>query len=198
MSINIRKDNKPSYECMIMAENCLSLAVRAKENWERDHHCTTGIVFVAFAVEAMFEFFHKQLDPHYKDSLSRKDLQRMVLNKCGISLNFRGTPDFQNINKCFLIRDGLAHGKFYQSDFVLDEGSGNEMEDTLKILDFKSEQFTNFSVEMLRDFIDAAKRIDYYIIDNGVPLNQRDLEAQLRIPLASAFATTGMSQWFYG
>lgn len=48
----VRKENKPSYECMITAETCLGLAGLATEEWEREHHYRTGIIFTAFAIEA--------------------------------------------------------------------------------------------------------------------------------------------------
>ncbi|EMU6986080.1 hypothetical protein WN818_003922, partial [Shigella flexneri] len=48
----VSKENKPSYECMNTAETCLGLAGMASEDWQREHHCRTGIIFTAFAIEA--------------------------------------------------------------------------------------------------------------------------------------------------
>ncbi|WP_371358136.1 hypothetical protein LPA81_23710 (plasmid) [Salmonella enterica subsp. enterica] len=59
--INVRKQNKPSYECMMNAETALALCKRASENEFKEYHCSTGLVFLAFAVEAMFIFIGGRL-----------------------------------------------------------------------------------------------------------------------------------------
>ncbi|MGI5599473.1 hypothetical protein [Escherichia coli] len=77
--INVRKQNKPSYECMMNAETALALCKRASENEFKEYHCSTGLVFLAFAVEAMFIFYRRQVDPTYdkkKDKTCRKDFHK--------------------------------------------------------------------------------------------------------------------------
>lgn len=73
----VSKENKPSYECMNTAETCLGLAGMASEDWQREHHCRTGIIFTAFAIEAMFIFYRKQVDPGY-DKTQKDNAQEYV------------------------------------------------------------------------------------------------------------------------
>ncbi|EPY6570773.1 hypothetical protein ACOEI2_003880 [Shigella flexneri] len=75
----VSKENKPSYECMNTAETCLGLAGMASEDWQREHHCRTGIIFTAFAIEAMFIFYRKQVDPGYDKTQKecRKSAERV-------------------------------------------------------------------------------------------------------------------------
>ncbi|WP_409075726.1 hypothetical protein ACF2G4_06605 [Pantoea sp. C3] len=94
MKINISKENKPSYECMVIAETSQELALRAEEGWEKKHHCYTGFIFLTFAVEAMFIFYRKQADPSYvkKDKLARPEFHKEPLKLCSMP-NITGQRD---------------------------------------------------------------------------------------------------------
>ncbi|MDI1046727.1 hypothetical protein NEM03_19945 [Escherichia coli] len=193
----VLKENKPSYECMIIAENCLALASRATEDWERDHHCRTGIIFTAFAIEAMFIFYRKQVDPNYNkwQKEDRKTMHKSTLTKCGFN-NFMGTQPYQVVKKCLEVRDEIAHGDYYESSFNFSaEHSENHDDVARDVLAVSSEQFRDLTIERLREFIEMAKHIDEKISDNGFILSESDLPKEHRKRLMLAFGVSGLSMW---
>lgn len=198
MKIKIRKENKPSYECMMIAETSQELALLAEEDWEKKHHCYTGLIFLAFAVEAMFIFYRKQVDPQYvkKDNRTERAVfHKETLRLCSMP-NIRGHRDYQIVRECFLIRDSIAHGDTYESSFehsLPHAPCGDELiRDVLRV---HSEQFRTITYERLVKGIEAAKRIDGLICDQGYPLNQKDYDCELRTHLKPAFGVTGISMW---
>lgn len=195
--IKVLKENKPSYECMIIAENCLALASRATEDWERDHHCRTGIIFTAFAIEAMFIFYRKQVDSSY-NKLKKEDRRTMhknTLTKCGFN-NFMGTRPYQVVKECLDVRDAIAHGDAYESSFNFSAEHLENHNDVVRdVLAVSSEQFRDLTIERLRKYIEAAKHIDDDISDNGFILSEIDLPKEHRKKLMLAFGVSGISMW---
>ena len=117
--INVRKQNKPSYECMMNAETALTLCKLTSEKGLKEYHCSTGLVFLAFAVEALFIFYRRQVDPTYdkkNDKTCRRDFHKKTLKMCGID-GLMGLNDYQIIRKCLILRDEIAHGDFFESSF---------------------------------------------------------------------------------
>jgi hypothetical protein len=198
MKINIRKENKPSYECMIIAETSQELALRAEDDWERKHHCYTGLIFLVFAVEAMFIFYRKQVDPQYvtkDDRTKRTEFHKETLRLCSMP-NIRGDRDYQIVRECFSIRDSIAHGDAYESSFehsLPHAKIGDEL--TREVLGVHSEQFRAITYDALVKGIEAAKRIDALICDQGYPLSQKDYDDEYRTPLMPAFGVSGVSTW---
>ena len=198
MKINISKENKPSYECMIIAEAALEFALRAEEDWEKKHHYYTGFIFLAFAVEAMFIFYRKQVDLSFdkeNDRTCRKKLHKETVSLCGIN-NFMGLKDYQTVKNCLEIRDAIAHGDFYESSFIhQSKAHSNDGSLTREVLAIHSAQFRVISEDVLRQGIDATKRIDSYIYENGFKQSERDVEKSMRSHLAPAFGS-GRSSWY--
>jgi len=198
MKITISKENKPSYECMTIAETSQELALRAEEDWEKKHHCYTGFIFLAFAVEAMFIFYRKQVDPQYdtrKDKTRRGDFHKETLRLCSLP-NIRGGKHYQIIRECLRIRDSIAHGDAYESSFehsLTQAKSGDEL--TREVLGVHSEQFRAITYEALVKGIEAAKSLDALICDQGYPLDQKDYDVEFRTHLMLAFGVTGLSRW---
>ncbi|WP_336983639.1 MULTISPECIES: hypothetical protein [unclassified Cedecea] len=193
----VSKENKPSYECMHTAETCLGLAGMATEDWQRDHHCRTGIIFTAFAIEAMFIFYRKQVDPSYnkKQKECRKTMHKNTLMLCGIN-NYMGTKQYQLIKECLDVRDAIAHGDSYTSEFnFLAEHSDNQDDIVRSVLAVNSEQFRGLTVERLRTYIEMANQIDYEIYDKGYRPSDIDLPADERNTLMLAFGVSGVSMW---
>ncbi|MCM7491579.1 hypothetical protein UXO14_13975 [Enterobacter hormaechei] len=193
--INVRKQNKPSYECMLNAELALALCKQAKDSF-KEYHCTTGFVFLAFAIEAMFIFYRRQVDSSYnkKDRTSRKDFHKTTMKLCGIN-NLLGSRDYQIIEKCLKARDSIAHGDFFESDF---EYSPTTVDDhdmhVREIVSQSSEQFRNITLKMLEEGIDAAKRIDDLISDNGYKVDEH-IDREFMPKLQPAFGVSGLSVW---
>ena len=182
---------------MIIAETSQELALRAEEDWEKKHHCYTGFIFLTFAVEAMFIFYRKQVDPSYvkKDKLSRFDFHKETLKLCGMP-NITGQRDYQLLRNCFIVRDSIAHGDAYESSFehsLPHTKSGDEL--TREVLGVHSEQFRAITHDALAKGIKAAKSIDALICDQGYPLSQEDRDVEFRTHLMQAFGVTGLSTW---
>ncbi|EJH5705052.1 hypothetical protein NGI02_07750 [Escherichia fergusonii] len=193
----VSKENKPSYECMNTAETCLGLAGMASEDWQREHHCRTGIIFTAFAIEAMFIFYRKQVDPGYDKTQKecRKTMHKNTLKLCGIN-NYMGTKPYQIIKECLEVRDAIAHGDSYTSSFNFSADHLDNQDDIAKsVLAVNSEQFRGLTVERLAKYIEMAKHIDHEISDNGYRHSEGYLPAAERRSLMLAFGVSGVSMW---
>lgn len=193
----VSKENKPSYECMITAETCLGLAGMTTEEWQRDHHCRTGIIFAAFAIEAMFIFYRKQVDPRYdkQQRECRKAMHKNTLTLCGIN-NYMGAKPYQIIKECLDVRDAIAHGDSYTSSFNFSVDHFDNQDDIATgVLAVNSEQFRGLTVERLRKYIEMAKHIDNEISDKGYRPSESDLPVDERRSLMMAFGVSGVSIW---
>ena len=193
----VRKENKPSYECMITAETCLGLAGLATEEWEHEHHYRTGIIFTAFAIEAMFIFYRKQVDPGYDKTKPecRKTMHKKTLKLCGFT-NYMGTKPYQIIKECLEVRDAVAHGDSYTSSFNFSADHLDNQDDIARgVLAVNSEQFRGLTADLLKKYIEMAKHIDHEIYDNGYRPSEEDLPAAERRNLMLAFGVSGVSMW---
>lgn len=189
--------NKPSYECMMKAETALALSRQSTNDSFMEYHCSAGLIFLAFAVEAMFIFYRRQVDSDYdkkRDKTGRTKFHKKTLELCGIK-NYLGSRDYQIVKTCFDARDSIAHGDFFESSFeftptVADEHNMFAEE----ILTQSSEQFRKITLEILEKGIIAAKRIDEYIYDNGYKVDE-DIELEFMPKLQPAFGVSGIYTW---
>ncbi|SUG40523.1 Uncharacterised protein [Salmonella enterica subsp. arizonae] len=119
--------------------------------------------FLAFAVEAMFIFYRRQVDSDYDkkgDKACRKDFHKKTLELCGIK-NYLGRRDYQIVKTCLDARDSIAHGDFFISDFEFTPTVADDHNIfSGEILTQSSEQFRNITLRILEEGINAAKRID--------------------------------------
>ncbi|MFW5365212.1 hypothetical protein ACOAKA_07105 [Escherichia coli] len=182
---------------MNTAEACFVLAGMATDDWLRDHHCRTGIIFTAFAIEAMFIFYRKQVDPDYdkKKTECRKVMHKTTLALCGIN-NYMGKKPYQIVKDCLEVRDAIAHGDSYTSSFSFSTGHLDNQDDiTRDIISVSSEQFRELTLERLEKYIEMAKNIDHNFYDNGYRLSEKDLPPGERRKLMLAFGVSGVSMW---
>jgi len=198
MKLPIQIENKASYECMKIAETSQVLARLAAEDWEKRHHSYTGFLFLAFAIEAMFIFHRKQVEPQYDKSIKcrRSEFHKETLRLCSIPLNIRCGRDYQTIEKCLKIRDSIAHGDFFvtsRDHFPPDGVSDDDI--VTGILDLPAEQFKAIKYDDLVKGIEAAKQIDECISDQGYPAHQNGYRAESRTHLTLAFGVSGISTW---
>ena len=193
----VSKENKPSYECMITAETCLGLAGMTTEDWLRDHHCRTGIIFTAFAIEAMFIFYRKQVDATYnkRKKEDRKTMHKKTLMLCGFE-NYMGTKNYQIIKECLKVRDAIAHGDFYRSSFNFPAVHMDNQDDIVRsVTSIHSEQFRGLTIESLEKYIEAAIDMDHEFYDKGYRPSEGDLPINERSKLLLAFGVSGTSMW---
>ena len=81
-SITVKFESRSAKDNFRVATTSYELAKRASEEWEIDHHCVTGIVFVAFSIEAMLNHFGQILfDDWDTDRLDRKKLHKKLFGE---------------------------------------------------------------------------------------------------------------------
>lgn len=201
LKIKVKKENKPSYECMNMAETALMLADCSDEKsdlYRSEYHCNTGFIFLAFAIEAMFIFYRRQVEPGYektKDRKPRKEFHKETLAKCGIK-NLLGSRDYQICAACLSIRDGIAHGDTYESLFEHSSSHPDDSPEQLnEILAVQSAQFREISPQTLRKGIEAAKHLDEHICDNALHVGLAADEREYGPRFIQAFGVSGTSTW---
>lgn len=196
--IIVSKQNKPSYECMLIAETAYELTLQSAEDSWKNYHCSTGFIFLAFAIESMFIFYRKQVDSKYdnkKDRLCRKEFHKETLKLCGIP-SLLGTKDYQIIRNCLSIRDSIAHGDFFESDFpFFPSGNEEHKNHVIEIISQSSEQFRKITEDMLKEGINTAKRIDDLICDEGYQVSNTFVKREHMVRLQPAFGVSGISTW---
>ncbi|EBR1503625.1 hypothetical protein BWL71_21240 [Salmonella enterica] len=195
--IKVIMQNKPSYECMMNAETALLLSRQSTDDSFMEYHCSAGLIFLAFAVEAMFIFYRRQVDSDYDkkgDKACRKDFHKKTLELCGIK-NYLGRRDYQIVKRCLDARDSIAHGDFFISDFEFTPTVADDHNIfSGEILTQSSEQFRNITLRILEEGINAAKRIDEYIYDNGYKVDE-NIDREFMPKLQLAFGVSGMYTW---
>ena len=118
-SITVKFESRSAKDNFRVATTSYELAKRASEEWEIDHHCVTGIVFVAFSIEAMLNHFGQILfDDWDTDRLDRKKLHKKLFGEVNLP-DYLGTREYQNAKKCFDLRDLLAHGKTIEETIII-------------------------------------------------------------------------------
>jgi hypothetical protein len=167
-TINVQCESRTARDCFRTANNCLGLAERSDEQWEIDHHCVTGVVFAAFAVEAMINHFGQIYFADWNDQKGqRKHLHKKVFKKVNLPC-YLGSTKYQQVDLCFDIRDSIVHGKTRNHEFAVDisEEAGHENIVT-KIVSNPAPSFSQCNTEMLESFINLASEIQRDIEDNG-------------------------------
>jgi len=196
-SITVKFESRSAKDNFRVATTSYELAKRASEEWEIDHHCVTGIVFVAFSIEAMLNHFGQILfDDWDTDRLDRKKLHKKLFGEVNLP-DYLGTREYQNAKKCFDLRDLLAHGKTIEETIIIkmpDDISRDEV--VHAVTSIRSKSHRNTSCEVLKVFIDTARKIERDIQMNGYYPNQLDLPKEDRERLLeSPLSVTGIYTW---
>lgn len=183
VKINVDSESRAAYTCFRIARNCQSLAYyMASEDWEIQHHCTTGIVFVAFSIEAMINHFGKIMFPGEWESKrqSRKEQHRMLFKEVNLP-NYLGSTNYQIAKRCFVVRDLFAHGKTRQENLELPVSQDVSFEEQLmKVMDAPTSMESLISIEYLDLYIETAEKIQDDIQEYGYYPNQEHLPQEQR------------------
>ncbi|MFL1916939.1 hypothetical protein ACJW8B_16310 [Plesiomonas shigelloides] len=171
-----------------MANASYELALRAKEGWEATHHCVCGTLFIAFSVEAMINHFGKEKIPQWNSQKGpRGRLHKQVFDSYEM-FGYQGLPTYQTIEKCFELRDRLAHGKTIDDNIEIElPNDMSEFEVTSHIISTPSSAIRDISLNKLKQWIDIARKIqdDFdKAIGNNAAGNSYPLEV------------TGLRSWY--
>ena len=147
---------------------------------------------MAFSIEAMLNHFGQILfDDWDTDRLDRKKLHKKLFGEVNLP-DYLGTREYQNAKKCFDLRDLLAHGKTIEETIIIkmpDDISRDEV--VHAVTSIRSKSHRNTSCEVLKVFIDTARKIERDIQMNGYYPNQLDLPKE-QIPISH----TILFEWF--
>lgn len=195
--VSIEMQARSACDCFQVANTSLELARRAKEDWERDHHCITGITFTAFSIEAMINHFGCIYEENWNElKMGRKELHRRLFNHVNLK-GYLGTTNYHNAQRCFVMRDAFAHGKTLMesaevelSDFLDGEEAALQIA-TLKTASFRAPTFDLFEL-----FIKSARQIERDIQANGFYPNTSGHPNYQPQPLRECpLSVTGIRMW---
>lgn len=178
-------ESRAAYICFSIAQNCQGLAhMELKEDWEIKHHCTTGIIFTAFSIEAMINHFGKVMfqDEWESKRQCRKKQHGMLFDAVNLP-NYLGTTNYQIAKKCFEVRDIFAHGKTNDENLELTDPpklSTKEKELVRKVMDEPTSMQSLISIEELDKYIETAQKIENDIQEHGYYPNQEHLPHEER------------------
>ena len=187
--------SRSAYDCFSIATTSLELARRVNEQWEKEHHSVIGIVFVAFAIEAMLNHYGRIYDKDWnlnERKESRKRAHERIFRYVNLP-NYLESLVYQNAKICFELRDLLAHGKTEDEtiEVPIEVGSSFSIFDSMMAL--KSKPFREVSYELLESFVDTARDIERDIEEHGYYPNQEHIECEYREKLSECpLSATGI------
>lgn len=137
------------------------------DEYLRQHHCMTGIVFCALAIEAMINHYGKIYFRNWNEEKGvRKELHKKVFTEVNLPC-YLGTKNYQNADDCFKLRDKIVHGKTTNEEKIIDMQSETNEESISDILRIRPDFFYEINIETLEKYIDTARNIQDDIENNG-------------------------------
>lgn len=168
----VHVDGRTSHLCFKVAQYSHEMARTCPEETVQAHHCIVGIVFCAFAVEAMLNHYGAILVEDWDESErtigSTKERHKFIFKKANMP-GFLGTSTYQIIKECFDLRDRLAHGRSY-TEMIGVEVKESDTAETLvhQVLSAPSGLQVEATVSRLEAYISAASETQRQIENNGV------------------------------
>jgi hypothetical protein len=170
VEITVDSESRAAHTCFSIATNCQGLAHQASEEWEIKHHCMTGIIFVAFSVEAMINHFGKVMfkdEWGKRESKCRKERHKTLFEAVNLT-NYLGTTTYQLTKECFQIRDTFAHGKTNNETLKLNVSENISREELIYKAVSKPTSIENVAtIENLDKYIEIALKIEEDIQEHG-------------------------------
>lgn len=196
--IEVKFESRTAHGCFRIATNCFELAQRATERWEIEHHCTTGIIFTAFSIEALINHFARIYFPNWniQKGGERTDLHRKVFRAVNLP-GYLGTTTYQHARKCFDIRDKIAHGKTSSETTKIPISNDITHEKLVyKITSISPKAFEEMDLQRLKLYLDTAKKIQADIESNGFYPKQEHIPKEQREKLSECpLEVSGIREW---
>lgn len=197
ISIDVELEARSACDCFRVATTSLELAKRSKDQWEVVHHSITGITFAAFSIEAMFNHFGLIFFKDWNELKECRKASHKRLFKAVNLPNYLGSKEYQVVKHCFELRDMLAHGKTISENLIVDIPQDLDGQSIFShMISLESRPFREASYELLRLFIETARKIERDIETYGVYPNQEHIEQCLRENLCeSPLSVSGIRSW---
>ncbi|MFM2315371.1 MAG: hypothetical protein RLZZ04_4649 [Cyanobacteriota bacterium] len=184
VEITVDSESRAAHTCFSIATNCQGLAhqAQASEEWQIKHHCITGVIFVAFSIEAMINHFGKVMfkDEWEKKKKCRKEQHKMLFEAVNLP-NYLGTRNYQVAKECFKIRDSFAHGKTNDETLELTvSGDISHKERVRQVVDLSTSMESLATIENLDKYIEIAQKIEEDIQEHGYYRDQDHIPEEER------------------
>ncbi|MGL6340795.1 MAG: hypothetical protein ACRC80_16840, partial [Waterburya sp.] len=182
VEITVDSESRAAHTCFEIATNCQGLAHQASEESEIRHHCITGIIFVAFSIEAMINHFGKVMfkDEWEKERKDRKTQHKMLFKAVNLPCYF-GTTNYQAADECFKIRDNFAHGKTKDETLKVNVPRDIPRQEQVQKVVFAPTSMESWAtIKNLDKYIETAQKIQYDIQDH---IPEKEREKLLECPL---------------
>ncbi len=184
--ILVDSESRAAQTCFSIATNCQGLAHLTSKESEIKHHCTTGIIFAAFSIEAMINHFGKVMfqDKWESERKCRKQQHKMLFEAVNL-FNYLGETTYQLAKECFEIRDTFAHGK--TKDETLEFTVSDDIPHQQRLVKAALEPTSIESVatiENLDKYIEIAQKIQDDIQEHGYYPDQDDIPEEKREKLS--------------
>jgi hypothetical protein len=180
-TLKVKAQYRAAHDNFGIATTCLELAYRAEEEWERNHHCVTGIAFTAFAIEAMLNHFGQIYFKDWNDDkLKRKESHKKLFKAVKLD-NYLGTKTYQKATCCFDLRDQFAHGKTIEETLDVNIDNTNHPHEIVrKSVPRKTQAFKNVDFNLFKQFVDVARKIETDIQNSGFYPETENLPLEYR------------------
>ena len=157
--------------CFSVATASCTMARRSYDDAERRHHCLVGLVFVAFAFEAMLNHYGRILFSDWaerkKQRLRRKQWHREFFRAVNLT-DYLGCGPYQTVSKCFNLRDVVAHGHTVEeSDDVSVDEELDHTEVAREILFAPVGPEKTATITALEESLEALKAVEEDIESHG-------------------------------
>lgn len=184
--IKVDSESRAAHTCFTIAQNCQGLAYMTSEDWEIEHHCTTGIIFVAFSIEAMINHFGKVMfqDEWESKRQCRKEQHKMLFKAVNLP-HYLGSTNYQIAHRCFDVRDLFAHGKTNEENLELSVSPKVSPKELVReVMSLPTSMERLISIQDLDKYIETARKIEDDIQEHGYYPNQEHLPQEQRIKLS--------------
>ena len=199
-NVSVAKEARTATICFSVAMASCTMARKGKDDAERRHHCLVGLVFVAFAFEAMLNHYGRILFSDWAQrrdqKLSRKQWHKEFFEAVNLP-SYLGRNPYQTLSNCFELRDLVAHGHTVEESDVLsvDEEMGRD-EVIKEILFAPAGPETKAIIEILEESLAALKAVEEDIENHGYyPVHGERSGTQKEYLCESPLSVTGIHSW---
>ncbi|MDJ0568064.1 MAG: hypothetical protein QNJ53_03360 [Pleurocapsa sp. MO_192.B19] len=198
VGIKVNSESRAAHTCFSIATKCQVLAHQASEEWQIRHHSITGIIFVAFSIEAMINHYGKVMfgDKWESERKCRKQQHKTLFEAVNLS-NYLGSTTYQVANQCFKIRDTFAHGKTKDETLELNVSDDIPYEEKVsEVMSAPTSMESWATIENLDKYIEIVYKIQEDIQEHGYSPDQDHIPEEERTKLyESPLNMTGVREF---
>ncbi|KJZ17394.1 hypothetical protein TW86_03820 [Halomonas sp. S2151] len=108
----VTQNERPAYLLRTKAEYYRYIGQYEENAAIQGYHIMSGILYAAFAYEAMLFHYAQHYRPSIKDSIQRTDVQKIIRTEGGLDPHFfTNNAHCKIMEQCIEARDSIVHGK---------------------------------------------------------------------------------------